>query len=91
MNVPLNEAFELVVSDLVKEKVYKKFNQALLGEFDARIQKLKIAPEIYGKPLRKELAGLWEIRFEKRWRILYEIDKQNKKVTVIDFRHKDEF
>jgi len=54
------------------------------------LQKLQTAPEIHGKPLRGRLAGIWEIRFEKRYRILYEIDYQQKKVEILGFKHKDE-
>ena len=91
MNVPLHEAFEIKVSEQVKDFLEKKFNRQLAEEFYARIQKLKIAPETYGKPLKGKLAGAWEIRFEKRWRILYGIDKQNKLVTITGIKHKDEF
>jgi mRNA-degrading endonuclease RelE of RelBE toxin-antitoxin system len=44
----------------------------------------------YAKPLRVPLAGIWEIYFEKRWRILFEIDEIKKVIIIVGFKHKDE-
>ncbi|MCS4540851.1 MAG: type II toxin-antitoxin system mRNA interferase toxin, RelE/StbE family [Euryarchaeota archaeon] len=55
------------------------------------IRKLKDAPDIYGKPLRGELHGYWELKFENKFRILYTIDFQENIVTVEAIKHKDEF
>ena len=91
MNTAFHEPFDLIISDPVKELIAKKFDKTIVEEINKRIQKLKIAPDVYGKPLRGEMAGTWEIRFEKRWRILYKINYAEKTVTVTDFKHKDEF
>jgi len=36
------------------------------------------------------LAGIWEIYFENRWRVLYRVDDAQELVSVIGFKHKDE-
>ncbi len=56
-----------------------------------KIEKLKIAPDIFGKPLKGIMSGKWELRFEKRWRILYTINKNENQVEVIGVWHKDDF
>lgn len=62
----------------------------LIERLNDRVKKLEDEPKIYGKPLRRPLAGIWEIRFEKRWRILYRIFEDRKLVVIIGFKHKDE-
>jgi mRNA-degrading endonuclease RelE of RelBE toxin-antitoxin system len=36
------------------------------------------------------LAGLWEIYFEKRWRVLFEIHEREKVIVIVGFKHKNE-
>jgi len=40
--------------------------------------------------LRKPLSGIWEIYFERRWRILFEIHEKEKIVVVLALKPKDE-
>ncbi|MBI2543462.1 MAG: type II toxin-antitoxin system RelE/ParE family toxin [Candidatus Aenigmarchaeota archaeon] len=83
--------YEIRFSKTAEEEIKKKrLDPRKLGEFNERLEKLKTAPDIYGKPLRRPLAGIWEIRFEKRYRILYVIDNQTKTVTIVGLKHKDE-
>jgi mRNA-degrading endonuclease RelE of RelBE toxin-antitoxin system len=42
------------------------------------------------QPLRAPLAGIWEIYFERRWRVLFEIDENNKSIIIVGFKHRDE-
>jgi len=48
-------------------------------------------PDIHGKPLRGSLHGLWELYFERRFRILYCIDLERKEVVIEAIWHKDDF
>jgi mRNA-degrading endonuclease RelE of RelBE toxin-antitoxin system len=48
-------------------------------------------PDIHGKPLRGSLHGLWEIYFERKFRILYTIDIERKEVIIEAIKHKDDF
>jgi len=82
--------YELRITEPVEKWIDKHLNRTLVKRLDNRIQKLAIGPDFYGKPLRGPLTGIWEIRFEKRYRILYKIDYQNKVVTIIGIKHKDE-
>ncbi len=56
-------AYEIVIPDKIQRIIDKK------------LLKLEIAPHSYAKPLRHPLAGIWAIYFEKRWRVLFEIDE----------------
>ncbi|MEK6909980.1 MAG: type II toxin-antitoxin system RelE/ParE family toxin [Candidatus Aenigmatarchaeota archaeon] len=73
-----------------KEIKKKKLDAKKLDELNERLEKLKTAPDVYGKPLRRPLTGIWEMRFERRYRILYVIDNQKKIVKIIGLKHKDE-
>ena len=83
-------SFEVIVPKTAKNEIDKKLDNNLVSRLNERIKKLKEFPDIFGKPLRSPLEGVWEIRFEKRWRILYEIDYQKNVVTIIGLKHKDE-
>ncbi|MBI2547605.1 MAG: type II toxin-antitoxin system RelE/ParE family toxin [Candidatus Aenigmarchaeota archaeon] len=83
--------YEIEFSETVEKEIKKKkLDTRQLDELNERLEKLKLAPDAYGKPLRRPLAGVWEIRFERRYRILYIIDDQRKIVTIVGLKHKDE-
>ena len=82
--------YYLIISPTA-EKDLRKFNLELQRRFFNKISKLKEFPDIHGKPLRKPLAGKWELRFERRWRIVYQINEAAKLVEIIAIWHKDEF
>lgn len=82
--------FELFITETAQEEIKKKLDRSLKSRFDKRMQKLKEAPDVCGKPLRWPLDGTWEIRFENRWRVYYEIDFNKKIVQITGFKHKDE-
>ena len=73
------------------EKDLGKFDRELQRRFFNKIEKLKEYPDIYGKPLKYDLAGKWELRFEKRWRIIFVINQKDKQVEIEAVWHKDEF
>ncbi len=82
--------YDITVSPTAEEDL-RKFDKGLQMRFFNRIEKLKDHPSIYGKPLRWPLTGKWELRFEKRWRIVYTINEKDKKVEIVAIWHKDEF
>ena len=82
--------YRVEVSDTVRKEIEKKLENHWQQRLYKRLQKLEIAPEVYGKPLHWPLVSVWEIYFENRWRVLYEIDFQNKIVFITGFKHKDE-
>ena len=83
-------SYRIEITETVQKEISKKLESHLIGRLDERVKKLESEPKIYGKPLRWPLAGIWEIRFEKRWRILYRIFEDEKLVMIIGFKHKDE-
>ncbi len=73
------------------EKDLRLFDRELQRRFFRKIEKLREAPDVYGKPLRYDLAGKWELRFEKRWRIVYVISEKARQMEIEAIWHKDEF
>jgi len=83
-------AYGVIISPTAEEDL-RKFDGELQRRFFNKIDKLKNSPSIYGKPLRWPLAGKWELRFERRWRIVYAINERDKMVEIVAIWHKDEF
>ncbi|MBL7169923.1 MAG: type II toxin-antitoxin system RelE/ParE family toxin [Candidatus Aenigmarchaeota archaeon] len=82
--------YQVKVPLKVQREIKKKLDKYLQKRMDKKMQKLKKNPKTFGKPLRFPLAGVWEIYFEKRWRVLYFIDEKNKIIQIIGLKHKDE-
>jgi len=82
--------YEIVIPEPVEKELNKRFDIHMLKRLHKRIKKLETAPDVYGKPLRGPLAGIWEIYFERRWRVLYTIDYKRKIVILRAVKHKDE-
>lgn len=82
--------YDIIVPEPVEKEIKKRLDRHLVLRLNKRVQKLKENPDITGKPLRYPMTGMWEIRFERRWRVLYEINFQKKEVTILGLRHKDE-
>ena len=83
-------AYEVRVTEDTEKDAKKKFDPPIYERFLKRAKKLEENPKMHGKPLRYPLAGTWEIYFENKFRILYEIDEINKKVWITGIKHKDE-
>jgi mRNA interferase RelE/StbE len=69
----------------------KGYNKEIQKRFAQKIRKLSENPDIHGKPLIGSLYGLWEIYFERKFRILYTIDIERKEVIIEAIKHKDDF
>lgn len=83
--------YEVIVPDRVITEVRKRLkDQELMNRFYRKLRKLEDNPKVHGKPLRKPLAGIWELYFEKRWRVLFEIHEEEKAVLILALKHKDE-
>lgn len=82
--------YEIKLTETSQEDL-KRFDKELQKRFFKKIEKLKEYPQIYGKPLRKPLAGKWELRFEDKWRIIYVINEREKQVEIETIWHKDDF
>lgn len=73
------------------EKRLRRYDKEIQKRFATKIRKLRENPEIHGKPLRGVLHGSWELYFERRYRIIYTIDHEEKTVTIEAIKHNDEF
>jgi len=52
-----------------------------------RAERLANTPELQGKPLVRDLAGLWSVRVAgQRYRIIYEIEKESQIVWIVAVR-----
>lgn len=82
--------YEIIIPDKIQRVINKKCDDHLKKRLFTKLLKLENFPQSYAKPLRVPLAGIWEIYFEKRWRLLFEIDESNKSIIIVGFKHKDE-
>ncbi len=81
--------YDIIIPDKIQRIIDKKCDNHLKKRLFTNY-KLENNPQSYAKPLRVPLAGIWEIYFEKRWRVLFEIDENNKSIIIVGFKHKDE-
>jgi mRNA-degrading endonuclease RelE of RelBE toxin-antitoxin system len=82
--------YEIVIPDKLQRIIDKKLDKHLKGRLYKKLVKLEITPHSYAKPLRQPLGGIWEIYFEKRWSVLFEIDESEHIIVVVGFKHKNE-
>ena len=82
--------YEIIIPEKIQRIIDKKCDKHLKDRLFTKLLKLEDTPRSYAKPLRVPLAGIWEIYFEKRWRILFEIDENEKVIIIVGFKHKDE-
>ena len=66
--------------DRLPERVAAAIAELLTGD-------LLAAPRRVGKPLRRELAGIWSAR-RGSYRVLYEIDEEKQCVVVLRIDHR---
>jgi mRNA-degrading endonuclease RelE of RelBE toxin-antitoxin system len=66
--------------DRLPERVAAAIAEFLTGD-------LLEPPRRVGKPLRRELAGIWSAR-RGSYRVLYEIDDEKKRVVVLRIDHR---
>lgn len=66
--------------DRLPERVAAAIAELLTGD-------LLTAPRRVGKPLRRELAGIWSAR-RGSYRVLYEIDEEKQSVVVLRIDHR---
>ena len=50
-------SYEVIITDDAKQEIKKKIDMSLADRLDKLIDKLSLAPESYGKPLRAPMAG----------------------------------
>lgn len=82
--------YKVVIPDKIQRLIDKKLDKRLKMRLYNKLLKLKNKPQSYAKPLRHPLAGVWEIYFEKRWRLLFRIHEDEKTIVIVGFKHKDE-
>ncbi len=70
---------------------YLKLDRKQQEIFNKIIDKLKENPKIFGKPLHFPLHGKWTYRFEKRFRIVFTINENDKLIEIEAIKHKDDF
>ncbi|MGC9434644.1 MAG: type II toxin-antitoxin system RelE family toxin [Methanomicrobiales archaeon] len=82
--------YRIVIRKPAEDRL-KGCNKEIQRRFAQKIRKLSDNPDIHGKPLRGSLHGLWELYFERKFRILYTIDIERKEVIIEAIKHKDDF
>lgn len=82
--------YEIVIPYKIQRIIDKKLDKHLKERLYKKLLKLEIAPQSHAKPLRGPLAGIWEIYFEKGWRVLFEIHESENILVIVGFKHKNE-
>ena len=78
-NVQLTESFA---------KEFSRNHRDKKEWLELMIERLEQDPQ-FGKPLRRKLHGLWQLRIGP-FRVWYEINEEEKKVTLRAILHKDD-
>lgn len=76
--------YEVEIKESAEEEL-KKLDNSKKEEIISQLEKLEDFPKKYGKPLRGQLSGLWQLRSGK-YRIWYTV--QDNLVTVSAIKHK---
>ncbi len=80
------KTFHVLYSSLLNPKSVSKFAKADLKKIKNSIErKLATQPELFGKPLRRNLRGYWSLRIGE-YRVIYRIQKSNVLILVIEHR-----
>lgn len=75
--------YKVLFHPLVHKEDFKKIDNSVQKTIIKAIRrKLTIYPEKYGRPLGRELKGLWKLKVSD-WRVIYEIEKEEIRVYVI--------
>ena len=85
---PEPEPYDLVVAGPAARAIAEDLPEAVAAAVvDLTTGPLPKDPTIVGKPLRRELAGLWSAR-RGTFRILYRIDHDRREVIVLRIAHR---
>lgn len=71
------------------KKLTKKFDRRFKEKFLEKLEKIKNNPKTTGKPLKENLSGFWRTRLED-YRIIYDIDEENRIITLENIGHRSE-
>lgn len=83
-----DEPYELIVAGPAARAIAQQLPQAVAAAVvDLITGPLLEAPKRIGKPLRKELAGLWSAR-RGTYRVVYRVDEARREVTVLRIDHR---
>lgn len=78
--------YRLRYSDSVKRDDLPRIDSSVRARIGRTIrEKLELQPDVFGKPLRSPLAGLWVLRIGE-WRAVYQIQKDV--VILLAVRHR---
>ena len=81
--------YEVSLTQTATEE-FEDLDNSKQEEFSTQIDKLEDFPKRYGKPLKGQLHGYWQLRFADKYRIWYTVDEDEKQVVVEAIKHKDE-
>lgn len=80
------KTFHILYSSLLNPKSVGKFSMSDRKKIKNSIErKLTTQPDIFGKPLRRNLRGYWSLRIGE-YRVIYRIQESNVLILVIEHR-----
>ena len=83
--------YRLLIEEVLKARLKKlsKKNRPLYDAVLAKTKEILENPTHY-KPLRHDLKGLRRVHLEKSFVLVFEVDEENRAVTLVDPQHHDE-
>jgi YafQ family addiction module toxin component len=83
--------YRLLIEEVLKARL-KKLSKKDRSLYDAVLAKTKEILEnpTHYKPLRYDLKGLRRVHLEKSFVLVFEVDEENRAVTLVDLRHHDD-
>jgi YafQ family addiction module toxin component len=83
--------YRLLIEEVLKARL-KKLSKKNRPLYDAVLAKAKEILEnpMHYKPLRHDLKGLRRVHLEKSFVLVFEVDEENRAVTLVDLQHHDD-
>lgn len=79
-------SYEVRIRESAEDEI-KKLDKSKQQEVIGQLDKLEDFPKKYGKPLRGQLSGVWQLRSGK-YRIWYTVDEDTVEVRAV--KHKED-
>jgi addiction module RelE/StbE family toxin len=80
--------YSIYITDTFKKHIKKfKKDHEFINYIFKKIETISKNPKI-GKPLEHPLSGYWSIKIKRKYRLIYSIDKSNKRIYLLAFGHR---
>lgn len=75
--------YKIVITPTAFKMLKDIADRRIRAKLVAKIKTLDSDPDLMGKPLISDLSGLQSVRVTQRYRVVYNVNKKEKTVTVV--------